>query len=138
MTQEELLHIVGHSSCSEASNLKLMTSIAWIRCLIAGRSPFELLRQKGINEIIVYGATELGELLVREALKEGYKVSGITDKRVVKGQYCFEGVPILTVDELSCRKETYVVVTAVAFWEEIKTELGERGIHKIIALWDLM
>lgn len=138
MTREEILSIICCDSGSEVGNYKLMTSILWIKCLLQGKSPFERLRKEGIDEIIIYGITELGEMLVQESLSEGYKVTGITDRRIAKGKYVFENIPILTTDELQKYKEVPIVVTAVMFWDEIKRELNEKGHDKVIALWELM
>lgn len=138
MDREEILSVIQCCGGKDQNNYKLMTSILWIKCLLRGKSPFERLREKGIDEIIIYGITELGEMLVQESLNEGYRVVGITDRKVVKGQYDFENIPVLTMDELRNYREKHIVVTAVMFWDEIKRELNAQGYDKVIALWELM
>lgn len=138
MHKDEILSVIQCCGGMEQNNYKLMTSILWIKCLLQGKSPFERLRQAGIDEIIVYGITELGEMLIQESLNEGYKVVGITDRKVVEGQYSFQNIPIFAMDELSNYKEKCIVVTAVMFWEEIKKELNGKGYTNVIPLWELM
>lgn len=138
MNREEVLSIIQCCGSAEVNNRKLMTSVLWIKCLLQGKSPFERLRENGIEEVILYGITELGELLLQEAINEGYKVAGIADKKVIKGRYQFQDIPILTLEELNNYKEKTIVVTAVMFWDEIKRELNKQGHENVIALWELM
>lgn len=138
MDREEILSMIKFSGGTDQNNYKLMTSILWIKCLLRGKSPFERLRKEGIDEIIIYGITELGEMLVQESLNEGYKVIGITDQKAVKGQYDFQNIPVLTINELCNYKEKCIVVTAVMFWDEIKVQLNEGGYTNVIPLWELM
>lgn len=138
MNKQELLDIVYCSHDMGINNQKIITLTTWVKCLIQGRSPFDQLMQGGIDKIIVYGINDLGEMLVKEALKEGYKISGITDRRVSGGQYDFCGIPVFTNDELGNHKEEYIVVTAVTFWDEIKSDLNRWGCCNVIALWELM
>lgn len=138
MTREEMVSVICCCGDTGINNYKMMTSILWIKCLLKGGSPLQRLRDAGVDEVIIYGITELGELLVQEALNEDYKIMGITDKKVVKGQYEFRDVPIITVDEMSNYKEKHIVVTAVMYWDEIKRELNEQGYNNVIVLWELM
>lgn len=139
MSKEELLHIAVRGGSQErGKDPKMMTALAWVRCLLNEGSPLKRLRMGGINEIIIYGIAELGELLLQEALSEGYKVLAITDKKITVGQYDFDGIPVLTIEELYAYRDKCIVVTAVGFWKEIKMELEQRGYSNIIALWELL
>ncbi len=139
MSKEELLHIAVQSGSQSGEwDHKMMTAFAWIRCLLNGNSPLKQLRTKGIDEIIVYGIAELGNLLVYEALKEEYKIIGVTDKKIIAGQYDFESIPILSRQELCAYKDKCIVVTAVGFWKEIYRELDQIGCSNVIALWELL
>ncbi len=139
INNEELLRIAVQSGSQMGErDPKMMTAFAWIRCLLNGSSPLKQLRTKGINEIIVYGIAELGNLLIYEALKERYKIIGVTDKKIIVGQYDFEGIPILSRQDLCAYKDKCIVVTAVGFWREIYRELEHIGCSNVIALWELL
>lgn len=139
MNKEEFLHIaVRGGSQGGGKDPKMMTALAWVRCLLNDMSPLKRLRMSGIDEIIIYGIAELGELLVWEALVEGFKVSGITDKKVAIGQYDFDGIPVLTIEELDAYRDKCIVVTAVGFWAEIKKELNQIGCSNVVVLWELL
>lgn len=140
MNREELLDIITCFGSAGTSNYnyKLGTAIAWIRCLQQGKSPINRLREMGIDEIIIYGITELGGLLVNEAVLKGYKVLGITDRKVGCGGYFFQDIPVINRKELDDYRDRYIVVTSMAFWEEIVIELGKQGYQHIVALRELM
>lgn len=70
--------------------MKFDTACLWIARMQDNVSPIDNLRKQGINSIVVYGMTELGELLVREAAHKQFKVKAITDKRV-KETYAYGG-----------------------------------------------
>jgi hypothetical protein len=137
MNREELLNII--KCCGvDAHNYKMDTAMAWIRCMQRGSSPIDSLLKSGIYEIVVYGITELGELLVSEALLKKYKVLGITDRKVACGGYFFHNVPVISRDRLDNYKDKYIVITSMMFWEEIEKELRERGYQHIATLRELM
>lgn len=119
--------------------MKFDTACLWIARMQDGMSPIDSLRKKGIDSIVVYGMTELGELMVREAVNKQFKVKAITDKRV-SGEYVYGGIPVIPVSGLlpSGYKDEYIVVTAMAFAGEIKKELNAAGIGKAVSLLDLL
>ncbi len=138
MNKDELFKVIRCYDNNKMNNYKLMTAVLWIKCLLQGKSPIDRLRENAIEKIIVYGITELGEMLIQESIKEGYRIAGITDKKIVYGDYRFQNIPLLTIDELSDYKDEHIVVTAVTFWDEIKKELNTHGHSNVIALWELM
>lgn len=137
MNREEILNIIKCCGVS-APNYKMDTAMAWIRCMQRGGSPIDNLRKSGMDEIIVYGITELGELLVNEALLKEYKVLGITDRKVACAGYSFHDVPVISRDQLDCHKDKCIVITSMMFWEEIEKELRERGHQHIVTLRELI
>lgn len=137
MNREEMLNII--KCCGIGThNYKMDTAMAWIRCLQREGSPIDSLRKLGVDEIITYGITELGELLVSEALLKKYKVLGITDRKIVCGGYFFHDVPVISRNRLDCYKDKCIVITSMMFWEEIERELRERGHQHIVTLRELM
>jgi 4-hydroxy-3-methylbut-2-enyl diphosphate reductase IspH len=49
-------------------------------------------------------------------------------------------IPLITIDELEKMDllHTYVVITAMGFYEEIKNELEQRNIGNVISLCELI
>ncbi len=137
MNREEILNIIKCCG-ADTKNYKMDTALAWIQCMHRGGSPIDTLRKSDIDEIIVYGITELGELLVNEALLKKYKVIGITDRKVIYGEYFFHDIPVINRDQLDFYKDKYIVITSMMFWEEIERELRERGHQHILTLMELM
>ena len=133
-----MLNVIACFGSTETNNYKMDTAVAWIRCLQHRCSPIIKLRQMGIDEIIIYGITELGELLVDEAVLRGYKVFGIMDRRVGCGGYSFRGIPVISRMELNHHIDKYIVVSSVTFWEEIEKELRKQGCQHIISLRELL
>lgn len=117
---------------------KLEAALAWIRCMQRGRSPIDRLREKEIEQIIVYGITELGELLVEEAYQKKYKVAAITDRAVREGGYEYQGIPVIRRKDIEKYRDEVIVVTSMAFWEEIKDELYLEGCRRVISLRELL
>lgn len=137
MNREELVNTIKYCGIG-THNYKMDTAMAWIRCMQRGSSPIDSLLKLGIDEIVVYGITELGELLVSEALLKKYKVLGITDRKVACGGYFFHDVPVINRDRLDNYKDKCVVITSMMFWGEIEKELRERGHQRIVTLRELM
>lgn len=138
MKEENIIDLIQTFSKLPLNNMKLYTAIKWIDCLQQGKTVFDKLREKEIEEIIVYGIAELGDLLVKEAINNNYKIIAITDRRIEIGGYNYVDIPAVNVDELYKWKDKCIVVTAVTFYEEIEKDLLNRGYEKIVPLWDLL
>lgn len=134
----QLMELLQCHYITDLNNFKLETAIAWIRCMQMGRSPIDKLRENGIEEIIVYGITELGKLLVDEARIKRYRILGITDRKITGGDYLYQDIPILNRKQLDMYKERCIVITAMAFWYDINAELRTLGYKNIVALRELL
>lgn len=138
MDKKAILAVVDICNSQQSNNLKVDTAIAWVRCLQKGDSPIKHLRMLGIENIIIYGIAELGELLVEQTLIEKYNVVGISDKKIQFGGTRYQDISILSRNELKNYRDTWIVVTSMTFWEEIKNELEEDGCEKVISLYELV
>lgn len=120
--------------------LKMKTYMAWINCFQRNLSPVDFLYKKGIKEVIVYGVTDLGEKFVTELLNKNYPIKAIVDGRIISGGYDYRGIPIISKSVLISAKyrDVCVIVTAMAFWNEIKVQLKEQEITNIMSLLELM
>ncbi len=138
MVKEEMAGIVENCGTLSGNAFKLETALAWIRCAQRGKSPIDRLREKNIERIIVYGITELGELLVEEACRKKYKVLAIADRAVQEGGYEYRGIPVIARKQLEKYSNEVIVVTSMTFWEEIRDELYAEGCRCVIALREIM
>lgn len=120
--------------------LKFYTTYLWIKNLQQEISPIDHLRDQGIDSIIIYGVAELGELLVKEAIKKEFHVAAITDKKILQGNCYYDDIPIIPVKDLLMDQyqHIYVVITSMNFVEEIEKELSAIGIERVISLIDLL
>ena len=117
---------------------KLETALAWVSCMQRGKSPIDRLKEQEIEQIIIYGTTELGELLVEEAQQKNYKILAITDRAVREGGYEYQGISVIKRKDIEKYRDEVIVVTSMTFWEEIKDELHTEGCSRVIALRELM
>lgn len=138
MIKEEIVDIMEGSGGKANSVYKLKTALAWIRCMQKGRSPIDRLREKKIEQIIVYGITELGEFLIEEARIKKYKVLAITDRAVRGGGYEYQGIAMLKREDIGEYKDEVIVVTSMTFWEEIRDGLYAEGCKRVISLRELL
>lgn len=138
MIKEKMAGVIGYYDGRTKNILKLDTALAWIRCAQKGKSPIDRLREKQIKQIVVYGITELGELLIEEAYEKQYKILAITDQAVREGGYEYRGIPIIRRQDVGKYSGEVFVVTSMTFWEEIKDELHAEGCRRVMALRELL
>lgn len=108
----------------------------WLQLHNTGRSLFKNLLRNGIKEIVIYGASEFAVRLIEEAEKEKYTIVGIVDRKITQQGGSFKGIPFLSINDIS--QDVYVVVTAMGFEDEIKSELEEKGLVSIMTLQDVI
>lgn len=137
MIKEEIMDAIECYN-KPSNTYKLETALAWIRCVQKGKSPIDRLREKDIEQVIVYGITELGEFLVREACIKQFKVLAITDRAIQEGGYEYHGIPVLKRKDIAKYKDEAIIVTSMTFWEEIRDELQTEGCKYVIALRELL
>lgn len=112
----------------------------WLRLQNKNISIVNRLRDKGITQIILYGASEFALRMIEQCENENNMVQiiGITDKRISsKGEY-YKDIPLLPVDDVIAqnRDDVCIVITAMGFCQEIIKELQGKG--KIISLKELI
>ncbi len=122
------------------NELKIATCLRWIDCLQNANSPIDALIKKGVDKVVVYGIADLGLRFVNEAVKKNYTIAAITDAKINLGDYSYRGIPVIRRNDLILPRyeDCEVVVTAMSFYEEIKKQLEEYHVKKIISLLELM
>lgn len=138
MIKEEMAGVIEYCEGRTKNILKLETALAWIRCAQKGNSPIDQLQEKRIDQIIIYGITELGELLIEEAFEKQYRILAITDRAVREGGYKYHGIPVMRRQDIGKHNDEAIVVTSMTFWEEIRDELYAEGCRRVIALRELL
>lgn len=138
MDKKQILNILSVLDSGRTNSYKLDTALAWIKCTQKGKSPIDRLKENGINEVIVYGIAELGELFVEEAKQREYKIWGITDRDIRSGGYIYQDIPLLKRCDMKKYGEYTVVITAMTFWKEIRDELIRDGVKNIVTLRELL
>lgn len=114
----------------------------WIRLQNKGISVLQQLKKKGIEKIILYGASEFALRLLEQYEKELsiIEVIGISDRKVsARGDfYC--DIALLPLNEIAKldEKNIWVVITAMGYCKEIMGELQNKGISNIVSLQELI
>ncbi len=125
----------GGDEIMNADVLRYKTMLSWARLYADKGSIKEQIKRKGIGGIIVYGATEIAEVLIRQCISEDITVYGVCDKRVIKQGMDYYGVPIIPVSDIKNYDAT-LIITSMGFVDEIKRELD--GICEAISLRELL
>lgn len=127
---------------TQVDNEKFELANKWLRLQNRNISILQGLRNKGITKIIIYGASEFALRLIEQCENENnvVKIIGIGDKKISSKSGDYKNLPYLTIDDIALLKmeNMCVVITAMGFCEEIRSELRKRGISKIISLKEMV
>ena len=127
---------------TQVDNEKFELANKWLRLQNRNISILQGLRNKGITKIIIYGASEFALRLIEQCENENnvVKIIGIGDKEISSKSGDYKNLPYLTIDDIALLKmeNMCVVITAMGFCEEIRSELRKRGISKIISLKEMV
>ena len=108
--------------------------VHWLELKQKGIGLAESLESKGIHEVAVYGMKELGELLCRELEGTSVKVAYVIDK---DPSGIYTEYPIFKPDDELCEVDA-IIVTAVAYYDEIKEMLSEKVSYPVCSLEDIV
>jgi pyruvate kinase len=122
------------------ANEKYEIANKWIYLLNNDKPLTENLKNNNINQIIIYGASELAVRLIEQCKRENFVIMAITDKKIKHSGGFYMEIPLITIEELERTdlSHTYVVITAMGFYNEIKDELVQRNIKNVISLRELI
>ena len=127
---------------TQVDNEKFELANKWLRLQNRNISILQGLRNKGITKIIIYGASDFALRLIEQCENENnvVKIIGIGDKKISSKSGDYKNLPYLTIDDIALLKmeNMCVVITAMGFCEEIRSELRKRGISKIISLKEMV
>lgn len=106
----------------------------WIRKKQEGKNLSEYLLNHNFKLIAVYGMSYMGQRVVDELKKSEVKIVYGIDKNADK---TYEDIKIVTLDNLKNDVDV-VVVTAIAFMDEIERNLSSKLSCPIISLEDII
>lgn len=135
---DETLIVEGMSVDKE----KFELANKWIRLQNKKISILKVLKENGVTEIILYGASEFALRLLEQCENENdiVKIIGISDKKISSKGGFYKNIPFLSLDDMKEYKKDNVciVITAIGFYEEIKSEFQTKGIGNFLSLKDLI
>lgn len=109
--------------------------VKWKEVGIRGRNAAEILKEKGIGSIAIYGYAELGKLLHMELSESDIEIKCIIDKDPAK---ITQETVKKCVPEKGDRNVDAVIVTAVFYYIDIKKRLIKLGYNNIYSLDELI
>lgn len=116
------------------------TANKWVELFCRGITIRDRLKEWGIKGIVLYGASEFAVRFLQRCEKEKIVISAITDIRINAEGGFYQNIPLVSVRNINkyLGDEDYIVVTAMGYYEEIKTGLEKEGYARIISLRTLL
>ena len=106
----------------------------WMRILQQGKSISEYLKMNGITDVAIYGMGMLGERLFDELSNSDIMVVCGIDRDIKKH---YRDLPITRINNIP-GEVTYIIVTAIFYYQDIKDNLAQCTGAKIISLQDII
>lgn len=106
----------------------------WVRVKQENRSVAEYLEKKGYKEIAIYGMHYVGETLLKEISGTGIKVKYGIDRNA---DNIFTDVDVVS-PERQLDKVDAVIITAIAYYDEIEQQLSEKLDCPVISIEDIL
>lgn len=106
----------------------------WMRTKQEGKSLADYLEEKGYKSVAIYGLSYAGERLLDELRDNGIEVKYAVDKRADPVYFDTE----ICRPEEDLEEVDAMIVTAITFYDEIKTTLEEKLQCPILSLEDII
>lgn len=106
----------------------------WMRTKQEGKSLAEYLDKKGYKKVAVYGLSYVGERLLDELRDNGIEVEYAVDKKADPAYFDIE----ICRPEEELSEVDAIIVTAITFYDEIKTMLEDKLQCPILSLEDII
>ena len=119
-------------------NRVLSAQSKWLMLNLTGESVAARIKEKGYASVSVYGYGYLGRQLCAELKKANIRVDYLIDRNAERMKE--EGIPAmyLTNKPEDIKNTDVVIVTAVAYFEEIKESLKQNCTVKVISIEELL
>jgi NADH/NAD ratio-sensing transcriptional regulator Rex len=109
----------------------------WLSLKIAGKSLADILQEKNIHEIAIYGIHELGKLVYQDLNNAEISINCFIDKRAGEYPNGYQEVPVISLEELVQSKfDGFILVTPEFYFYDILQDLIKEGValEKVISL----
>lgn len=106
----------------------------WVKVKQEGKNLASYFEEKGYSKVAIYGMSYAGQTLLNELRETDIKVAYGIDK---KADGIYADIDIVTMEQ-DFDEVDVIVVTAVAFFEEIRKQLEEKAACPIISLEDVL
>lgn len=95
---------------------------------------------RGIQQVIIYGASEFAVRLIEYCENEKYMIQAIADKKITYSGGEYKGIPLISMDEIGKMdlSSTCIIITAMGYCEEIKKEFEQKNIKNVMSLRELV
>ena len=89
---------------------------------------------------MLYGASEFAVRFLQRCEEEKIVISAITDKKINAEGGFYQDIPLVPVNNIKkyLGDKDYIIVTAMGYYEEIKTRIEKEGYAQIISLRTLL
>lgn len=106
----------------------------WVKVKQEGKNLSEYFEKNGYKKIAIYGMSYAGETLLEELDNTDIEVAYAIDK---KAEGIYADIDVFSVEE-ELNEVDAVVVTAIAFFDEIEEKLSQKMDCPIISLEDIL
>ncbi len=106
----------------------------WVKVKQAGKSPAAYLERNGYKKIAIYGMSYAGETLLDELKGTGIEVAYAIDRNAAS---IYSEVGVVSMED-NFEEVDAVVVTAIAFFDEIEEALETKMDCPILSLEDIL
>lgn len=112
------------------------TLCKWLKLKIDGNGLAQLLKNRGIDSIILYGIGGLGEYAYEELKNSQVKISYIVDKRYRDFPNGYDSISVIGLEQIPENMEEYVLVTPIFYFNDILKDLTANNvkIEKVMSL----
>ena len=108
--------------------------IQWLKNTECKKHLADFFYDNKFNSVAIYGIKEIGELLYNDLTSSGITVKYIVDKNVKRTDL---GVPVISPNE-DLQDVDVIVVTAIHYFDEIRTELEKKVSCNIVSIEDII
>jgi hypothetical protein len=109
----------------------------WLSLKIAGKSLADILKERGVHEVAIYGIHELGKLVYQDLNHSEISINCFIDKRAGEYPNGYQGVPVIPLEELGQSEfDGFILVTPEFYFHDILQNLLKEGVslEKMISL----
>ena len=129
---EKILGILGANNAKSKALYEMLKK--WITLKAEKKGICSYLEEKGYSTVAIYGISDIGEILLEELINENVVVKYAIDRNAA---YIKTTVDVLAPDD-DLPVADVVIVTAITFFDEIKSNLKTKIQCPILSLEEIL